>query len=265
MLADDSKFPLWEGRVEDPLPGTLDDWVARFRLHSEKFGLNRTVVVQSILYGGDNSVTLEAVKRLGPSAARGIALVEDGATDAELDMLAESGIVGVRLNYVHGGILSWEGARAMAPRLSERGMHLQMLMNAHLHLEELAEDVRRMPVPVVFDHIGWPDLKAGTSEPGFQLLRSLLADGKAWVKLSAAYRMCAAPYDLAGDAIESLVAANSERCLWGSDWPYIMLGDAAAPDTSELVSAFLGVVGANSTLEMIMVRNPEVLYGFDPR
>ena len=143
-------------------------------------------------------------------------------------------------------------------------MHVQMLANAHLHIKELAEDVRRMPVPVVFDHIGWPDLKAGTSDPGFQLLLSLLAEGSAWVKLSAAYRMCAAPYDLANDAIEALVDANPERCLWGSDWPFIMLGDAAVPDTGELLAAILDVIGGDSTLERIFVRNPEDLYGFDP-
>ena len=120
MLADDLEFPLWEGRAEDPLPGKLVDWIERFRLHLKAFGLDRTVVVHSILYGGDNSVTLKAVKRLGPRVARGIALVGDGAADAELDKLAENGIVGVRLNCVHGGILSWEGARTMAPRLSER-------------------------------------------------------------------------------------------------------------------------------------------------
>ncbi|MDE0307692.1 MAG: amidohydrolase family protein [Albidovulum sp.] len=264
MLADDAEFPLWEGRVEDPPAGKLDDWIARFRSHSESFGLDRTVVVHSILYGSDNSVTLEAVRRLGYSAARGIALVGDSVTDAELDKSAESGIVGVRLNYVHGGILSWEGARAMAPRLLERGMHVQILMNARLHIESLADDVRRMPVPVVFDHIGWPDLSAGRGETGFQLLRSLIAEGSAWVKLSAAYRMCQAPYDLAADAIEALVEANPERCLWGSDWPYIMLGNAAAPETGDLLSAFLEIVGKRSTLERIFVENPEKLYGFDP-
>ncbi len=263
MLADDPEFPLWEGRAEDPRPGRLEDWIERYRILAKSFGLDRCVVVHSILFGGDNAVTLEAVKRLGPSVARGIALVADGASDSELDNLADNGIAGVRLNCVHGGILSWEGARELAPRLSERGMHLQVLMNAHRHLADLADDIRLMRVPVVFDHIGWPDLTAGASEPGFQLLLSLLAEGRAWVKLSAPYRLCPAPYDSAAGAIEELIKANPERCLWGSDWPYIMLGDAALPDTDELVAAFLGIAGSASTLERIFVRNPEKLYGFD--
>ena len=169
MLADDARFPLWQGRVEDPAPGRLEDWVGRLRLHLDTLGLQRVVVVHSILYGGDNAVTLAALQALG-DRARGIGLVTDDANEADLDALAQAGIVGIRLNYVHGGILTWAGVKRLAPMLAERGMHVQMLMNAHRHMAELAEDVRRMPVPVVFDHIGWPDLAAGVAEPGFAAL-----------------------------------------------------------------------------------------------
>lgn len=259
MLADD--YPLWEGRVEDPAEGTFETWAGRLERHLAALGMARVVVVHSILYGGDNAVTADAVARLG-ARARGIGLVRDGATEAELDALAGAGIVGVRLNYVHGGLLSWEGVRAMAPRLAARGMHVQMLANAHRHLADLAPDIRAMPVPVVFDHVGWPDLAAGVAEPGFDALRGLVADGAAHVKLSGAYRLCPAPYDAAAPHVEALLRANPEGCLWGSDWPHIMLADAARPDAGALLDALLDVATSEADREAVLVRGPERLYGF---
>ncbi|UWQ19378.1 amidohydrolase [Jannaschia sp. M317] len=256
-----SEFALWDGRVEDPAPGTLDDWAERLETHLDTLGLDRVVIVHTILYGGDNSVTQAAIARLG-DRARGIGLVTDAATEADLDALAETGIRGVRLNYIHGGILSWDGVRAMAPRLAARDMHVQMLIQADLHMSDLAAEVRALPVPVVFDHIGWPNLAAGVTEPGFDTLRGLVADGAAHVKLSGLYRLCGAPYDAAATHIDALARANPEGCLWASDWPHLMLADATRPDAGILLQAFLDVVTDDATREVILTRTPERLYGF---
>lgn len=260
MVAGDD-FPLWKGRVEDPAGGDLDLWIARFERHLAVLGLDRAVVVHSILYGADNSVTIAAVRRLG-ERARGIGLVTDDATEADLDALAAANVVGVRLNYVHGGVLSWGGVKRLAPMLAERGMHVQMLMNAHKHMLDLADDVRELPVPVVFDHLGWPDLAAGPSEAGFQTLCDLLSEGHAYAKLSAAYRLCNAPYTQGDAAVAALVASNAERCLWGSDWPHLMLADAQHPDAGELLNTFLRAVPDPGHRQTILVDAPAQLYHF---
>ncbi len=261
MLAGPDDFPLWENRTEDPAPGRdFDAWLDTYRRHAAALGLSRGVVVHSILYGADNSITLETARRLGPGY-RAICLVTDDATDAELDHLADNNVSGIRLNYVHGGVLSWQGVRAMAPRLADRGLHIQMLMNAHRHMAEIADDVTRLPVPVVFDHIGWPDLAAGPDEPGFAALLRLLSEGHAYVKLSGLYRLCDAPYDKADAHVAALVAANPDRCLWGSDWPHIMLADARTPDTGILLDALMRAVPDTATRKRILVGNPARLYG----
>ncbi len=260
MLAGAQDFPLWDGRAEDPAPGRdFEGWLKTFRTHCTTLGIARGVVVHSIFYGADNRITLEAVRRLG-AGFRAICLVRDEVEDAELDPLAAAGCAGVRLNYVHGGVLSWAGAKALAPRLAARGMHIQMLMNAHRHMAEIAGDVAALPVPVVFDHIGWPDLGAGPDEPGFRALCRLVAGGHAWVKLSGVYRLCGAPYDAADAHVAALAAANPERCLWGSDWPHIMLADAATPDSGVLLDAFARAVPDAATRRRILVDNPAALY-----
>ena len=66
------------------LPGHFP--VEAYRAMQQRVGLTRVVVVQPNAYGADNRVTLEAVAALGP-AARGVAVVRPGVSDAELDRL----------------------------------------------------------------------------------------------------------------------------------------------------------------------------------
>ena len=253
-------FPLWDKRMEDPAPGPdFDGWLSLYRAHLDTLGFERGLIVHSILYGTDNNVTVEAVKRLGPNF-RGVGLLPDEATDADLDRFKDQNLCAVRLNYVHGGVLSWDGARALAPRLADRGLHIQMLLHSHLHMDDLAPDIRALPVPLVIDHVGWPDLSLGIDDPGFQTLLRLVGDGHAHIKLSALYRLCPAPYDQAAPFVAALAAANPDGCLWGSDWPHLMLGDATMPDTTSLLDVFHDHVTDTAARQKILRDTPDALF-----
>lgn len=259
MLAAPDEAPLFDGRVEDP-GSTYADYLARYRAQLAALGVSRGVVVQSIFYGLDNTVTLRAVRDLGPGFC-GIGLVPDDVDDATLDEFAANRLRGVRLNYVHGGVLSWAGAKAMAPRLADRGLHIQMLAHAHLHMAEIADDIAALPVPVVFDHIAWPDLSLGVNDPGFQALCRLMEAGHAYVKLSGLYRLCPAPFDQADAFVTALVATNPDRCLWGSDWPHIMLNGAEMPQAADLWAALHRAVPDADLRNRILCHTPNLLYG----
>lgn len=262
LVAAKGEYPLWEGRVEDPAPGPdLDGWLDLYRTQLETLGFSRGVIVHSILYGTDNSVTVEAVRRMG-EGFRGVGLLPDGAADKDIAQFASWNMAAVRLNYVHGGVLSWDGAKAMAPALADKGLHIQMLAHADKHIAGLEEDIRALPVDVVFDHIGWPAEDTSPQSEGFQALCRLLADGKVWVKLSALYRMCDAPYDETDALVAALIAANPERCLWGSDWPHLMLADAKMPQATTMLEAFDRVVPDTETRNRILVSNPAKLFRF---
>lgn len=263
IVADASEFPRYEARVEDPADGRFEDWLTRLRDQMQVLGLDRGVVVQSILYGTRNNLVARTIQEMGPSSFRGIGVVADEVTPRELDTLRSVGIVGLRLNYVHGGVMTWQGARALSDQLCDRGMHVQMLVNAGEHMADLAEDIRKLSVPVVLDHMGWPDLAAGTDEPGFEALLGLVADGAVWVKLSGCFRFCDAPYEEADAHVAALVEANPERCLWGSDWPYLMMADAKTPDPGKLLDALFRAMPNDTARDRIMVDNPAELYGFE--
>lgn len=262
LLAGPEEFTLSPSRVENPAPMDMDGFLAAYKSQCDTLGITRTVVVHSIIYGADNAVTIEAIRRLGADA-RGIGLVKDGACPKQLDALAAANIKGIRLNYVHGGVLSWDGAKTLAPALADRGMHLQMLVNADKHMAEIADDIRGFPCPVVFDHIGWPNVAAGPTEPGFQTMTELVKDGAAYVKLSGLYRTSTAPWQDTDPLVAALIEANPERCLWGSDFPYIMLADAKMPDAGQALDALYRVATSLADRRTILVDAPVALYGFD--
>ena len=82
--------------------------------------------------------------------------------------------------------------------------------------------VMASPVPVVFDHFGGAQAALGVEQPGFADLVELVKSGKAYVKISGAYRASKLGPDYA-DCIplaQALIAANADRIVWGTDWPH---------------------------------------------
>src|ERR1043165_6900607 len=69
-----------------------------------RLGITRTILVQPSTYGTDNSCTLAAIAAMGGSA-RGIAVVDQSVTDAELERLTKAGIRGIRFHMLPGGAL----------------------------------------------------------------------------------------------------------------------------------------------------------------
>ncbi|WP_254796950.1 amidohydrolase family protein [Sulfitobacter albidus] len=262
MLAGRDEFPLWDGRVENPAPGpTLDGWIALLEEQMEALGVSRVVLVHSIFYGTDNAVTKEALARLG-TRARGVGLLPTGVDGPVIDRFQGWGMDAVRLNYVHGGVLTWEGAQAMAPLLADRGMHIQMLCHADQHMDGIADEVRALPCPIVFDHLAWPSAGLNPAGHGIDTLCELMAEGHAWVKLSGLYRLTNAPYTDTDALVAKLIAANPARCLWGSDWPHIMLNGAQMPRGADLLDAFDRVVPDDATRRQILCENPVKIYHF---
>ncbi|MBV7394097.1 amidohydrolase family protein [Mameliella sediminis] len=262
MIGDDPAFPLSPQRAEDPAPGPLDFWLDQYRAHLATLGLTRGVIVHSMLYGLDNAITAEAVRRLGRDNFRAVGLVDGDVSEQQLDDMAEAGFRGVRLNYVHGGVLDWAGTVALAPRLNARGMHVQILLHSDQHMAELAPGLTRLGCDAVIDHMGWPDMAAGPGETGFEQLLSLLGDGRIWLKLSGLYRFTDAPHDAADAFVERALTANPDRCIWGSDWPFIMLGGVRRPQVGDLAKALLRAIPDQNLRQAVLGDNPTRLFGF---
>ena len=222
---------------------------------------DRGVVIQVSVYGADNSCMVETL-RAHPERLRGVAVVAPDVGDAELEELAAAGVRGVRINALFGGGVAIGELERLAARIAPLGWHVQLLIDART-LPELAPAIERLPVEIVFDHMGHIPVEAGTGHPGFRRLVGLLREGRAWVKLSGAYRISAAgaPFHDTTPFARALVEAAPERCVWGSDWPHVAVSGPMF-NTADLLDLLEVWVPEESVRRDILVTNPARLYGF---
>ena len=158
-----------------------------FALH-DAMGIERCVIVQSAVHGHDNSVVVDALQAR-PGRYLGVALVAPDLSNVALDTLAKQGFRGVRFNYMAHLAPGATDAEllALAPRLRDRGMHLQVHMEATM-IETLSATLSNLPVTVVIDHIGRVDASEGISQPAFRALLRLLEHPNMWCKVSGCER-----------------------------------------------------------------------------
>jgi len=236
--------------------------LAAYRQLQETLGVQRSVIVQPSVYGADNRTTVEVCK--SDPHMRAVVVVDEAVSDRELRSFAEAGVVGCRVNMlfssgVHSGTLE-----QLARRIADFGWHIQILADV-TQLEELEEVVARLPVPVMFDHMGHMPAHSKVSHPAFQRFLGLLAEGRIWAKLSGAYRVTARKgriYDDVGEIVSALVSANPDHLVWGSDWPHPKI-PVPMPDDTDLLDQFFDWIPNAAHQQHIFVHNPALFYGFE--
>ena len=232
-------------------------------------GIARAVIVQPDIYR-DNRVTEDALADLARAGveARGVALIDAAANDAELERLHAAGFRGARCQLrklrAADGAARCAAIDAVAARIAAFGWHLQLHLDG-ASLPELEPWLRRLPLDVVLDHLGRVQLHAGTADPGCRALLRLVGDGACWVKLSAPNRFGdpQPPYPSLTPFIHTLVQAAPERFVWGSDWPHSS-SHGVMPDDAALLDLLAAWVPLDALREQVLVHNPARLYGFFP-
>jgi 2-pyrone-4,6-dicarboxylate lactonase len=238
---------------------------AQYRHMLDALGVERGVLVQPSIYGTDNRAMLDALAR-DPARLRGVAVLPFDADRSEIERLHAQGVRGVRCNIVDlkfdKGKLPLDGLRALAANIKPYGWHLEFLMHVD-EFPELDVTIADFPVEVVFGHLGYVPTAQGPDTKGFHALLRLLRDGKAWVKLTAPYRLTpgVAPYPDVTPFAQQLVEAASERLLWGSDWPHTFI-KSAMPNDGDLFALFAQWVPDADLRRRILVDNPAQLYDY---
>ena len=270
---DVEKFPFFAGRVYTPEPASPEEMAA---LHTA-LHIERVVIVTPSVYGTDNSSTLFGMKARG-ATARGVAVIDDKTSEADLDAMNQAGIRGIRLNLATGGVNDPNVGRprftAAVERMRARGWHVQLYTTLAM-ISAIKDLVESAPVPVVFDHFGGLEASQGQEQQGFSDLVALVKSGKAYVKISGAYRSSklAPDYQDMVPYARALIAANADRIVWGTDWPHPdssrVEGRKAtdvAPlyqiDDGRLLNQLPVWVPDAAIRKKILVDNPAQLYGF---
>jgi predicted TIM-barrel fold metal-dependent hydrolase len=255
----DSRFPVAPNAKLRPADATPDD----YRLLQKRIGTTRNVVVTPSTYGTDNSCTLDSIAKLGASA-RGVAVVDTSVSDAELKRLNQLGIRGIRFNLVQSGATTIDMLEPLSNRVRDLGWHVQIHMLGD-RIVEVEDLLRRLPSPIVFDHLARIPEPAGVDHPAFAVVRKLIDGGRTWVKLSGAYqdtKVGPPGYDDASKVARAYVSAAPERLVWGSDWPHPTEKADAKPDDAVLFDLLTDWAPDEATRNRILVDNPAELYRF---
>lgn len=270
---DPAKFPFFDGRVYTPELASPEEMSALHKaLHIE-----RVVIVTPSVYGTDNSSTLFGMMARG-ATARGVAVIDDKTPEAELDSMGKAGFRGIRINLATGGIADPNVGRprflAAIERVKNRNWHIQLYTGLPM-ISALKDSFAASPVPLVFDHFGGAQAALGVEQPGFADLVDLVKSGKAYVKISGAYRASKLGPDFADAAplARALIAANPDRIVWGTDWPHPDSSTVPGRKTTDVAPLFqiddgrllnqLPVWAPDAAIrKKILVDNPTRLYGF---
>jgi len=233
---------------------------ALFAWH-KKMGIDRCVIVNTLLHGYDNSVVEDAM-RAAKGRYLGIALVQIDVSDAELKRLAQVGFRGVRFHFMPGYKVheSPEQIIALTKRLEPLGMHLQLQLHAQ-YAKELMPVLKQSAVTVVMDHMGRVDASLGIEHEHFQDFCRLLELPGFMVKVSGIDRIDPTPPYAQGITFaRHLVRNYPDRCVWGSDWPHP--NHTHVPDDGMLVDSLASIAPKPDVLHQLLVDNPQRLYRF---
>jgi predicted TIM-barrel fold metal-dependent hydrolase len=225
--------------------------------------IDRAVVVTPRNYDTDNAVTVDAIAQMGLHRARGVAVLRPDVRDSTLGLLHEQGIRGIRFTLYtpEHAPTSFDMVEPLAARVKKLGWHLQLHWTAdQIVAHEALLD--RLPVEVVFDHLGRLPVATGLHHPAAAIIERLLREGRAWMKLSAPYLDSVNAGQGNDEDLDKVakhwIEVAPYRVVWGSDWPHTSL--KSPPSTAIFLKKLFSWVDDQTSLDRILVSNPTRLY-----
>lgn len=223
-------------------------------------GMDRAVIVQPSVYGTNNRATLDAVQK-GGNNFRGVVVIDENITSGELAQMHKIGVRGVRFNLLFKGGVPLSAVYQVAKKIKNFGWHIQFLVDVSSFSD--LDALQKLPVDLVFDHMGHLATRKGVNDPGFITMLKLLESGEAWVKLSAPYRLSCSeyPYQDVTPFIQAIVKTNPERAVWATDWPHPAIR-TPIPNDGYLLNLLADWVPQQEIRQAVLVNNPLKLYDF---
>lgn len=246
-------------RPERAQLGTVRHFLAVLDAH----GMTHGLLVGAQPYGTDNRCLEEALE-FGAGRLRGIALLPPEAEPALVTRLAAAGVVGARINLASDGLrdlLSPGMARSFAA-MREAGWWLQVHGEGD-QFAEAAPLLRATGLPLVFDHLGRPDLTRDLDQPGFRALLEFGREGRHVIKLSGAFRFSRTgpPFaDTDRFAAAAIAAFGTSNCVWGSDWPFVLTEDRV--DYGPCLACLMRWLPGEPERRMVLWETPRRAFGF---
>jgi len=229
----------------------------------DHLGFEKNVIVQATCHGADNRALVDALQS-SQGKARGVATVKRSVSDAELQVMHDAGVRGVRFNFVKRLVdfTPKDELMEIAARIAKLGWHVVIYFEA-VDLPELWDFFTALPTTVVVDHMGRPDVAKPVDGPEFELFMRLMREhSNVWSKVSCPERLSKSGppnYDDVVPFARRLVETFPDRVLWGTDWPHPNM-KTHMPDDGKLVDYLPRIAPTAALQQALLVDNPMRLY-----
>ncbi len=167
----------------------------------------------------DSHCMLDAIKH-SKGRFKGVALVRNDTSFAELQDLKAQGVIGAAMNVSLLGVAFYSDIASLLERLQDLDMFAQMQIQ-HDQLLPLRDVLLDSGAKLLFDHCGRPDPTKGVNQAGFAALLALAESGRTFVKLSSLGKCSSQqhPYPDAWRFVHALIDAYTpQNLVWASDW-----------------------------------------------
>ena len=255
-------FPFAPARKYTPCDAGKDQLFAL----RDFLGFSKNVIVQATCHGADNRALVDALVH-SDGRARGVATIRPSITDSELAELHAAGVRGVRFNFVKRLVdpKPDDYYRQIIDRIAPLGWHVVVYFEA-ADLAERWEFFTSLPVTVMVDHMGRPDVTKDVDGLEFGLFRHFMREHtNVWCKVTCPERLSQSgppSYDDFVPFARAIVEEFPERVLWGTDWPHPNLKHHM-PDDGWLVDVIPRIAVTAELQQQLLVDNPNRLYWED--
>jgi predicted TIM-barrel fold metal-dependent hydrolase len=232
-------------------------------------GFSRGVFVHASVYDTDFRMIEDALRGLADrSGVRGVVVVNDDASDRQLQRLSDLGVCGARFHIAKRYEAQSKSSVARTlERLRALGWHARL----HLDPPELLEysDVfdKVDDIQLVIDHLGRVDFSKGPDQPIMRWIVERLKRPNWWMLVSNGNRLSAMEegWDDAIPFARTFIEAAPDRMIWSTDWPHVRWRKKRMMNDAEEVELLYRYVDHDpSMIRKILVENPARLHGFPP-
>jgi 2-pyrone-4,6-dicarboxylate lactonase len=261
VFGDPRRYP---DRHPNPVHKSLEaNWEDALHMH-RAVGFQRGVFVQPANYVTDHTYLKKALARVPRENYRATGIVDEGVSDAELGRLHETGMRGVRFNFVRQFNMAPSPAafaRAI-DRIRGYGWYVKIFIGAD-EIGDHIDTLRKVTaVPVLIDHMG----RTTPDHPARGKIIDLLKRENVWMLLSNAHRMSAqaSRWDDMVELGRALYATAPDRCIFGTDWPHThSQKEGGGPQEHELIALLDRFLPDAAARRAVLVDNPARLHGFE--
>ncbi len=239
----------------------------------DAMGIDHAVLVQPTIYGTDHRLLYDVLKAAPPGKYRGVAIVDDSVSDAELERLRSVGVRGARFNF--GGAFKLAPSMASLQRSLARVRELGWFIKVFGFGDDflaVQDELRKITMPAIIDHIGGPNVANGTAAPVILMLLDLLKKENWWVLLSNGDLRSkqGEPWNDVVPFGRAFYEAASDRCMWGTDWPHVHRfihpheagdSDYGAAHEMKRLDLLASYLPDRDALNRVLVDNPMRFYG----